>query len=97
MTRTVRKALPRLLHGDDGAAAIEYALVVVLIAGVILAALSALGSNLDLKLSNLASAMEASQSGSPGGGNNGNGNGNGKGGNGNGNNGNGNGNGGPAP
>lgn len=94
MAKIVRKSLHVLMQADDGVAAIEYGLLAALIAGVLLIGLSALGSSLNEKFSQVASAAAASQSASSSGGGNGN-NGNGKGGNGNGNNGNGNGNGGP--
>lgn len=96
MGKIVREAPPKRPQADEGGAAIEYALLAALIAGVLLVGLSALGASLDQKFSQLGSAMDPSQSASSSSGGSGGNNGNGKGGNGNGNNGNGNGNGGPA-
>jgi Flp pilus assembly pilin Flp len=84
----------RLFGSDDGAAAVEYALLSAMIAGAIVTAVVAFGSSLSETLSYVASAVEdVAQSGSSVGGGPG-ANGNGKGGNGQGNNGNGKGNGG---
>lgn len=89
----------RLFGSDDGAAAVEYALLSAMIAGAIVTAVVVFGSSLSGTLSYVASAVEdVAQAGPPNSGGSGapNGNGNGKGGNGKGNNGNGKGNGGPA-
>ena len=99
MSHVVRQRPARgragLFRSDDGAAAVEYALLSALIAGAIVMTLVAFGSSLSGTFSYVASAMDASQSGASNGGGAGvNGNGNGKGGNGKGNNGNGKGNGG---
>ena len=91
MAKIGRDAITRLLQADDGVTAIEYGLLASLIAAGVLIGVSALGSSLNGRFSQVASGMDASQSASPspgsgapsggGGGNNGNG----KGGNGNGN------------
>jgi len=99
MSQWVRKGLARrrveLICSDDGAAAIEYALLGALIASAIVVTVSLLGSSLNATFSGVSSAVGGAQSGPLGGVSGPNGNGNGKGGNGKGNNGNGNGNGGP--
>jgi pilus assembly protein Flp/PilA len=99
MANTVRRApapdLTRLIRADDGAAAIEYGLLAALIAGVLLIGLTAIGSSLGDRLSQLGAGVGAAGAGTSGAGAPAN-NGNGKGGNGKGNNGNGKGNGGPA-
>lgn len=54
------KKLMRFFKDEDGATAVEYALMVALIAGVIVAAVTTLGTNANTSFTNTASSIAAS-------------------------------------
>lgn len=56
--------LIRFFKDEEGATAVEYGLMVALIAVVIIAAVQLLGTNLSTKFSNVASAVGAAGAGS---------------------------------
>ena len=58
MVTQMSKQLKRLLNDQSGATAIEYGLIAGLIAVVIIGALTSLGTSLNLKFNNIASALE---------------------------------------
>lgn len=57
MTHTLRTRLARVVRFDDGATAVEYALMVMLIALVIIAAVALLGTNLSTFFTNASNSV----------------------------------------
>lgn len=60
----IREAIARLRSAEDGATAVEYALMVALIAGVIIAAVFALGGAVSNSFTDCANAIEGNSAGS---------------------------------
>ncbi len=56
------KELVKFLKGEEGATAVEYGLMVALIAAVIITAVSLLGTNLNLKFEDVADKVGAAGS-----------------------------------
>jgi pilus assembly protein Flp/PilA len=73
LRRPLAAGWSRLRRSDDGVTAIEYGLICALIAGVLLIGVTAVGTSLDLKFSNIAEqiadAVPAAGGGSSGKGN----------------------------
>ena len=59
----MKKLFKKLVKKDDGATAVEYGIMVALIAGVIVAAVTLIGGNLNTTFTNVAGVIPAGPAG----------------------------------